>query len=244
MRDFQGRAGVIGPTYVTIPVRDRHEWIAALVGQLARQGPEAIFVFDNESDPPQPTWGEVVPIPAPAMQLHEMWNTGLDMAEEHAKAAGYDLWNVAVLNSDLRVGPNFLYTLARGLRAHPNTAIAYPNIYKAVPYNDIAEFDNPNYARQTMSGYAWMLAGETGLRVDEQFGWWYGDSDIELQARKAGYNVISVGACKAPEHLDANGSVYQQHRLTQIRADETRFAAKWGIDPAELFLACNPDFGL
>lgn len=237
-----------GPIYATIPVRDRHEWVDALVRQLVRQGPEAIFVYDNESDPPQPFWGGVLDwagvhtIDAPGMGLHAMWNAGLDAAEKDARSKGYDRWNVLIANSDLRVGPNFLYTLAKGLRSRPNNAIAYPNIY-GIGYNDLAEFDNPNYAGQTMAGYAWMLAGETGLRVDEQFGWWYGDADIELQARRAGYNVVCVGACRAPEHLDANGSVYSQDRFAQIRADETRFAVKWGIDPEQLFLACNPGWG-
>lgn len=231
----------IPPLYVTVPVRDRHEMIAALVGQLVEQvgEPEQIFIFDNESNPPQPMWGDVRPIHAPNRTVCRMWNDGLDLAEEHARSRGHKEWNVAVLNSDLRLRPNTLHTLARGLRSRPGVAIAYPNLY-GIPYKEIGEVDNPNYAGQTMAGYCWMLAGETGLRCDEQFQYWYFDSDIERQARKAGYNVICVGACREPEHLDPGGHISDPGRLEQIHADEARFAAKWGVDPDSLFLAMNP----
>ncbi len=217
--------------------------IANLVTQIVDQGPADIFVFDNESNPPQPTWGSVRPIPAPDTGVFEMWNRGLDMAEDRARANKHLQWNVLVANSDLAIAPNTLHTLARGLRSRPGVAIAYPNIY-GVPYKEIAEIDNPNYAQQTMAGYCWMLAGETGLRIDEQFIYWYGDSDIERQARKAGYNVICVGACREPAHLDPGGHVTREaHRLAQAHEDEARYAAKWGHDPADLFLACNPGWG-
>lgn len=233
-----------GPTYVVIPVRDRHEMIANLLGQLIEQvDASRIYVYDNESDPPQPAW--MRPIPAPDTGVFQMWNAGIDRAERHAQSEGWDRWNVAVLNSDLSVAPNLLYTLARGLRSRPGIAIAYPNIYnEVVPYGDIAEIDNPNYAGQTMAGYCWMLAGETGLRIDGRYEYWYGDSDIERQARTAGYNVVSVGAARAPLHLDSSGHVTRErHRLDQARRDEARFAEKWGVDPDSLFLALNPEFG-
>lgn len=208
-----------------------------LVRQVVDQGPTAVLVYDNESNPPQPDWGGIVQtIPAPDTTVCRMWNLGLDRAAELADGKEH---NVAVLNSDLRLRPNTLHTLARGLRSRPGVAIAYPNLYQ-IPYKEIAEFDNPNYAGQTMAGYCWMMAGETGLRCDEQFLHWYFDSDIERQARKAGYNVICVGACREPEHLDPGGHISDPGRLEQIHADEARFAAKWGVDPDSLFLAMNP----
>ena len=172
-----------------------------------------------------------------------MWNRGLDMAEMAARLDGHSRWNVAVLNSDLRIVPNFLHTLARGLRSRPGVAIAYPNIYR-IPYKEIAEIDNPNYAGQTFAGYAWMMAGETGLRCDERFLHWYGDSDLEKEARHQGYEVICVGGCKAPEHLDSGGHVWREsERLAIVHDDEARFAEKWGMDPRDLFLASNPGWG-
>jgi hypothetical protein len=63
----------------------------------------------------------------PDANLHQMWNEGLDAAEKLARAAGFDTWNVAVLNDDLEVEPGFLTRLARGLRADDSIWLAYPN---------------------------------------------------------------------------------------------------------------------
>lgn len=232
------------PTYVTIPVRDRHEWVANLVGQLTTQiaNPLDIFVFDNESNPPQPRWGRVKPIPAPGAGVFEMWNWGLDMAEGQAQADGHERWNVAVLNSDVSIPPGWLSLMADGLRSCPFTAIAYSDIYE-VGYGRVMQIDNFTYAHQTFSGWAWMMAGEYGLRCDPRFSYWYGDADLEATARANGYHVVCVGGSEV-EHLDAGGHVTRErHRLEQARADEARYAEKWGMDPKSLFLAQNPWFG-
>jgi hypothetical protein len=88
-----------------------------------------------------------------------------------------------------------------------------------------------------MSGWAFMLRGETGLRFDERFEWWYGDSDLERQVREAGKYTVCVGGCFA-RHLDPLRSTLDDpERLAQAELDEKHFAEKWGLDPATLWLA-------
>ena len=232
------------PVYVVIPVRDRHSMIDTLARQLAAQQPAAVFVLDNESYPPQPEWGPPVhTIPMPNTSLHGLWNAGLDMAEGHARAGGHKAWNVAVLNSDVEVAPNFLAALSLGLRIHDDVWIAYPNIHGLADTECCVLDDPTSYTGQTMAGWAWMIRGECGLRVDEQFVWWYGDSDLEAQVRAAGKHAICVGPAHAT-HLDANGHVLRDSwRLNAARVDERRYAEKWGLDPSTLFLARNPGWG-
>lgn len=230
------------PTFVTIPVKNRHSMIRLLVAQLQAQEPDGIFIFDNDSDPPQPVWEGngylTAPIPAPGMGLHGMWNAGLALAEKEARKLGVERWNVVVMNSDVEVPSTFLQTLSEGLR-EADAWLAYPNVYNVDP-SGIYEMHNPELAHQTIAGWAWMLAGESGLRVDENLTFWYGDADIEAQVRKAGKKAVCVGNCFAL-HLDANGSVTTDAKLrAAVEDDERYYAEKWGLDPESLFLAQNP----
>ena len=77
-----------------------------------------------------------------------------------------------------------------------------------------------------MTGYAFMLRGEDGIRADPQFVWWYGDDDIERQGRARG-NVVCVGGVNV-RHLEPNAATATDPEL-QVTAmrDWERFLAKW-----------------
>ena len=82
-----------------------------------------------------------------------------------------------------------------------------------------------------------MLRGEAGLRFDERYQFWYGDSDLECQVKTAGKFTVCVGGCEA-RHLDPLRSTLEDPgRLAQAEADELLFAEKWGLDPGSLWLA-------
>ena len=128
--------------------------------------------------------------------------------------------NVAVLNNDLDVSPGFLDRLATALRARPDHTIAYPDYEARLP---------PGLCDPTgrMSGYAFMLRGEVGLRADPQFVWWCGDDDLAQQGRLRG-KVVCVGGVYL-RHLEPNTST---ERNTDLRAtadeDRLRYYTKWG----------------
>jgi hypothetical protein len=133
-----------------------------------------------------------------------------------------------------------LEKLAAGLRCDPGVWLAYPGGYDGP--SGVYVRHNPECAGQTMTGWAFMLRGEIGLRFDEQFEWWYSDSDMEKQVRAAGKLVVSVGDCDAI-HLDPLRSSLESGRMATAKSDEARFAAKWKLDPATLWLAMNTNFG-
>jgi hypothetical protein len=225
------------PTFVVIAAKNRHEMTRNLVAQLLEkyhhqndQTP-VVLLYDNGSSPP---YDEA--IPAAGMGLHEMWNAGLDAAEQRAKELGADKWNVAILNNDLEVPPGFLSKLESGIRGHDDNWISYPNHHGVdIPAGQAAVLENSSMAGQTMSGWAFMIRGESGLRFDEQFEFWYGDTDIQKQVEAAGKNVVCVGGCYA-KHLEPMKSTMSSPvRLSQAQADEERFAEKWGLDPATLY---------
>lgn len=217
------------PRFAIIPGLDRHEMTAELVASLRGQADE-IFLFDNGSSPPYDFDGCEV-IPAAGMGLHEMWNAGLERAREHAPVC-----DIAVLNNDLRVGPRFLDQLSAALRARDEVWVAYPNVHGL----DLqpGQVLPTNAEGQTVSGFAFMLRGDSDLAFDEQFEFWYGDYDLEMQCRAADKMVVCVGGCTV-EHLEPTKSTTGE-RLEQAKRDEKRFAAKWDLDPESLFLARNP----
>jgi tetratricopeptide (TPR) repeat protein len=211
------------PTYAVIPVRDGHELTRPLLGQLGRP-PERVIVIDNGSSVParEALAGLARVTDAPPSSLSALWNLGLDLVAAECRRPH----NVAVLNNDLEVPPNFLTGLVAGLRARPDHFITYP---------DAEEHLTPGICDPTgrMTGFAFMLRGEAGLRADPQFAWWYGDDDLEWQARQRG-KVVRVGGVHV-RHLTPNQRTSQRPDLQAMAAEDLeRFLAKWCADDSVL----------
>jgi len=219
------------PTYVVVASKSRRGMLTRLLEQLKPQV-AGCFVYDNGYTPPLRD-----SIEAHGWPLHRMWNDGLAQAE---KAAGGKPHNVLIINDDVEVEGHCAALLDGALRASDDHWVAYPNWHGAdIPLGAAVETSNPEMAGQTMSGWCFMLRGETGLRFDEQFEWWYGDSDLQRKVEQGGGKVVCVGGCHAIHHDPLRSTVDDPDRLAQARADEARFAAKWGIDPETLWLAQN-----
>lgn len=218
-------------TYVVVASKDRPTMLANLRAQLAGQVDD-IFVFDNSPD-----HSIAESIPAAGWPLHRMWNTGLDWAAHAAAGAPY---NVVVINDDVEVAADFVARLDAALRLDPDHWIAYPNhAGLAIDHDTCARTTSDDMAHQTISGWAFMLRGEAGLRFDERYQFWYGDSAMEWDVRAAGKHVVCVGGCFA-RHLDPCRSTFTNpERLAQAMADEALFAEEHGLDPATLWLAVN-----
>ena len=214
------------PTFAVVASKDRRAMLTRLVGQLAPQC--LLSVYDNGYQPPFEGAQE-----AHGWQLHRMWNDGLDRAAQNAEGP----YNVLIVNDDVEVAPDTVALLAGALRAAADNVLAFPS--DRVPPGTWAEVEaGADLAGQTMTGWCFMLRGELGYQFDEQFEWWYGDSDLERTVRAAGGKVVAVGA--HAKHLDPMRSTLSNpDRLEQARGDEKRFAEKWGLDPASLWLARN-----
>jgi GT2 family glycosyltransferase len=204
------------PIFVVMAVKERHRLTANLLRQLGDA--DQVFIYDN---------GSRVAFPGATVRadstIHEMWNEGLDAASTAADGGPH---NVAVLNNDLDVGPGFLTKLAAGLRHDDRSWLAYPD-WEDLGIDDGAAVPVSRRDGRHLSGWAFMLRGEAALRFDEQFEWWYGDTDLQFQIEEAGHQLVCVGGIRC-DHLESGWSTSASSLLqARAEADRIRFEQKW-----------------
>lgn len=218
---------VSGPTYVVIPYKDRPEYVEALVDELLESSLNPmIYVFDNGSTKRAvlPVSERIAHYSKPKMGLHQMWNMGMHLAEIDAAGLHH---NVAILNDDLKLEGDPLAHLVHGLRSDPRLAITYPDSFGRELDDNLVIPTTGTNGSEGMTGWAMCFKGELGLRFDTRFEWWYGDNDMELSTRRAGYLVGRVNKAKVV-HLQPNVQTEQSPELQAKAArDREAFEEKW-----------------
>lgn len=215
-----------------IPTRDRHDLLADCINSVVDQV-DSVLVIDNLSDPPidpEPWHGNVgvVSLPLDPPNISTLWNVGLSLADAQAHRIGAARWDIAVLNSDVVVLPGWVETLSQAMRA-TTAVLAYPDQHGGTQ-QILHTKAEPIDLRQRITGYAYMLRGETGLRLDEDLAWWYGDDDLDWQARERGGALLVPGL--AVEHRAPNVSTHERPELLeQTGRDRETFQRKWGRTP-------------
>lgn len=215
-----------------IPARDRHHMLADCIRSVIDQV-DTVIVVDNLSQPPIDTgpWhgkARCVWAPLDPPNISTLWNIGITLADTQAARARAQQWDVAVLNSDVTVPPGWVDDLSTAMRA-TTAVLAYPDQcggQKQILHTEAAPID----LRQRITGYAYLLRGEAGLRLDESMAWWYGDDDLDWQARQQGGALLVPGL--AVEHRLPNVSTNERRELLeQAGRDRTTFKTKWGRTP-------------
>lgn len=155
----------------------------------------------------------LIPYEVEVPNISTMWNLGIRSVEEPSL--------VAVLNDDAIVGPDWFSQIEEGM----NISGAVLGCMDAVDRAHVQTEHSPSLPR--LSGFAFILNTASGILLDEQFQWWWGDTDLDWQARRAGGMVVVPGTF---EHRYPNGTT--TGILTDIATqDRTRFIAKWGSAP-------------
>jgi GT2 family glycosyltransferase len=214
------------PVYVVVPFKDRLDLTAQLIESL--EGYARLLLFDNGSESPPPEeWSS---IPAAGMNIHQMWNAGV----EAALAESGGRCNIAILNNDIKVNRGFLDQLARTLRFDDRMVAVCPNY-------DGRDFDadiqvvqgicaNRYDGTGGLAGFAFMVKGEwfeAGYRFPEELAWWFGDNDFVCTVAKAGgaLGLVKHVHC---EHIGGGGQTARPADFDErIRADREWFQAKW-----------------
>lgn len=215
-----------------IPTRDRHDLLADCINSVVDQV-DRVIVIDNLSAPaidPEPWHGKVGVVTAPLdpPNISTLWNIGIVIADVAAHGLGVDHWDIAVLNSDVVVPAGWVETLSTAMRS-TTAVLAYPDQHGGTG-QILHTKAQPIDLRQRITGYAYMLRGETGLRLDESMAWWYGDDDLDWQAREQGGALLVPGI--PVEHRCPNVSTYERPELgEQAGRDRETFARKWGRTP-------------
>jgi hypothetical protein len=215
-----------------IPTRDRHDLLADCINSVVDQV-DYVIIIDNLSEPPidpEPWHGKVRTVWAPMdpPNISALWNVGLADAELSAYRVGAPQWDVAVLNSDVVVPANWVETLSTAMRT-TTAVLAYPDQHggtRQILHTKAEPID----LRQRITGYAYMLRGEAGLRLDESMAWWYSDDSLDWEAREKGGALLVPGI--PVEHRCPNASMYERPELQeQAGRDRETFRKKWGRTP-------------
>lgn len=212
-----------------IPARDRHDMLHDCIESVIDQV-DRVIVIDNLSQPPiepDPWHGKVgvVSVPIDPPNISTLWNIGLALADASAPTSE---WDIAVLNSDVVVPPGWVEALSTAMRS-TTAVLAYPDQHggrRQILHTRAEPID----LRQRITGYAYMVRGEAGLRLDEDLAWWFGDDSLDWSAREQGGALLVPGI--PVEHRAPNISTHERPELLeQTGRDRETFARKWGQTP-------------
>lgn len=218
------------PRYAVITTHNRPEELGRLVNQLLPQL-DYVVIVDNASEPAVDPlrYGPYVLVIRDMEQppnLYRLWNVGLIAVSMHAHDAHYAEWNVAVFNDDADVPPGWYDVVAEALRSGPYLAASTAS-HQAVHEKRVMT-QRGGSLTQRMCPWAFVTRGEAELRGDEDFRWWYGDTDFEWRCREGG-GVIMVPGPTVNNTL-ANSTTVGELAVQAGRDGET-FKRKWGHLP-------------
>lgn len=220
--------------FAVIPTYNRPKELMALINQLRYQdvSPERILVIDNSDrikfvDPL--TCYKFDRDPAP--HIYTMWNDGLAWAyrDSHLGDGEYLDHCVAILNDDIIIPNNFVDRMTEVMTNFQPT-IAFPNqsgqrvsLFNKQP-------GTVDLSHRT-AGYCFVVNGNSGIRLDEDFKWWYGDDDLDWRAR-SDYSGTYLVQDVTVQHLYPNQSTNASpERSVQARIDRQTFVKKHGKAP-------------
>lgn len=222
------------PRVAVVATHNRPAELARLLDAIAPQC-HAVVVVDNASTPaanPR-TIGPIIHLIRDEEQppnLSRLWNVGLDEARRLVE--GFDLldgtgrFDVAVLNDDAVPPPGWWDAVSTGMRAAGAAAACsdphghlFTSQLKTEPDHDIMG---------RLCGWAFMLRGEVDLRLDESLRWWFGDTDLDWEARRAG-GMLVIPGYPVP-NTGANSSTVGV-LAEQAGRDRLTFRQKWGFSP-------------
>lgn len=229
------------PTYAIVPSLGR-ECLAGCLASLLPQVEVLFLIKTADFTVPDVAVGladrlSIFDDLAQPKSISRWWNEGIVAATAYARAFGQGEFNVLIVNDDVVACPQLVSTLNAGLR-HPSSfvpttarpVLAYPDNYP--PYNrgDFHGTAGQVQLSTRISGWCFMLRGETGITADEQFQWFYGDDDLDWRCRESG-GAVMVPGCPV-EHLYPNQLTAASAELSaRTHVDRQRFAAKWGTLP-------------
>jgi len=161
----------------------------------------------------------------PELNISKWWNLGLTLCASKAKSMSVKHWDVVVLNDDVIVPPGWVQAVSDGMRA-TGAAAGCSGAYS--PHTVVHREPGPVGLATRMVGFAFILAGEKGVRANEQLRWYFSDDHVDWMARRAGGMAMIPGY--PVNHLYPNAQMSGELHAT-VPEDAARFAAYWGMRP-------------
>lgn len=206
--------------------------VAELLAMLASLGHDSAHVV-VVTTLPDPVEGDdvagyadhVVVFEEPGMLFGRWLNLGFDYID----AIDSSQHEFLCIGSSLLGAPHTVPTLRAALRGR-DLAMVGPDLFDRLGVGDVEEHrDDQRTLWNRVPGICFMVPGELGLRFDPEFRWWFGEDDLEMQARALG-PVGLVGRCGVT--LTApNGHPLSDEQHQWAREDRAKFVAKWSKEP-------------
>lgn len=219
--------------YIVIPcykprLDDLHECLDYLGLEKAYQDGTTVVVPTNGDTVPQSS-RYVRIVTSDEVNLGKWWNTALNFIDYDARSVSLPEYEALLLGSDVRMSLDSVEMQRSALRKHDLAMVGADWHQVLQPGQiDIRRTNSQKDLRYRIPGVALMLAGELGLRADEQFRWWYADDDLEWQARALkGTGLVGGATLSHPP----GGSALDGLRAKYAVEDREKFKAKWGQTP-------------
>lgn len=161
----------------------------------------------------------------PDLNISKWWNLGITLAAGKAEEVEAKTWDVVIINDDVIVPDGWVRSVSKTMR-EMKVAAACSGGRGPIPV--LHTQPGPVDLMTRMQGFAFILAGEKGVRADEQLVWWFGDDHIDWCSRKLGGMVMIPGY--HVEHLYPNGQMTPELHA-QTAKDAAAFKAYWRVMP-------------
>jgi len=197
---------------------------------------DQVAIVDNASSPPvvQEDWTSNVHVYREELQppnIAYMWNTQIDRFTAQEQINGNDgrhPFEIAFLCDDVVVPPDWFGRVTSAMREH-GAAAGSAHSYSPIG-TPIVKREHDGDIHNRMCGWAFILAGEKGLRADESMKWWFQDTSVDWDARLNGGTVIAPGPIAVNQRPnDFTNSV--PGLAEQAGRDREAFGRRWGSVP-------------
>lgn len=217
------------PTYAIIPTNGRECFERALASVYHQV--DRVFVIEGGPDAkllhPRGEFDyDFTVIREPELNISKWWNLGLHVIADRARQNRTQRWNVVIINDDVILPPGWVKKVAEMMRSM-NVAAASTGNPNPIPA--LHTQPGPVNLMTRLQGFAFMLAGERGVRANEQLKWYFSDDHVDWLSRQKG-GVLSIPGLQV-EHLYPNGQVTPEIQ-EQIAKDAHTFTQYWnGMRP-------------
>ena len=230
--------------FAVVLTHDRPVHLAQCVAAIGPQV-DLVIVIDNASSPPvgdrdrirayvdPAAWPDpdefalaVIQVPDQPPNLSRFWNLGIAKALEIFESGGeaFEHPYVAVLCDDALPPPGWFAAVTAAM-AQTGAVIGAgshggigEHVVKMAPDSDLS---------RRMPGHAWIIDPVSPVRADERFAYWWGDTDIDWQARAAG-GMVMVGGYPVINQVPDG---WTGHMAAQVALDSQAFLDKHGWKP-------------
>lgn len=161
------------------------------------------------------------------VNISRWWNDGLFTAAETVMKQdhGPTKWDVAIINDDVIV-PEGWFDAVTGTMRQLRAAAACSGGSGRMPLLHTQAGPVPLHTR--LQGFAFIIAGELGLRANENLKWYFTDDYMDWESRKLGGMVMVPGF--HVQHLYPNGQMTPEIQA-QTAVDAQVFQDLYGMRP-------------